>query len=552
MKKLTIILAGLLICIASFAQRHNADWLKSSVFYQIYPSSYMDSNGDGFGDIKGVEAKLDYIKSVGVNAIWFNPVFKSAFQDGGYDVIDFYHVDPRFGTNTDLIEFVKAAHKSGMHVVMDLVAGHSSDKSAWFIQSKEKDPNLQYSDYYIWASEKPADLTQAEATRWVESNAPRGKYYIKNYYDIQPALNYGYANPNPNRPWEQPVDAPGPQAVRQELKDIIAFWMDKGIDGFRVDLAASLVKNDPDKSATIKLWQEMTTWFGSKFPEGVLIAEWFNPKLSIKAGFNIDFFRGGSLVSRGRGGDANKALYFDKAGQGTVNDWYETFLDQYNSTVKEGYMSTPTGNHDGNRLANVKRGDSEQLKVAMTFFLTLPGIPFIYYGDEIGMKFIEGMPDVEGSRTRSGARTPMQWDGNSNAGFSTAPTDKIYLPLDPDPQRPTVAAEDKDPNSLLNYVRSLLSLRASSVAVGNAGDWKLISDINKPYPLVFMRWNAGDKYIIAINPSDKKAEATFPSQGADKAVFTLGNTSKGSYKTGKKGTDTVLLPPVSAAVYKLD
>ncbi|HSN49746.1 MAG TPA: alpha-amylase family glycosyl hydrolase [Bacteroidales bacterium] len=552
MKKLTIILAGLLISILSFAQRHNADWLKSSVFYQIYPSSYMDSNGDGFGDIKGVESKLDYIKSVGVNAIWFNPVFKSAFQDGGYDVIDFYQVDPRFGTNTDLIEFVKAAHKSGMHVVMDLVAGHSSDKSAWFIQSKEKDANLQYSDYYIWASEKPADLTQAEATRWVEANAPRGKYYIKNYYDIQPALNYGYANPNPNRPWEQSVDAPGPQAVRQELKDIIAFWMDKGIDGFRVDLAASLVKNDADKSATIKLWQEMTTWFGKKFPEGVLIAEWFNPKLSIKAGFNIDFFRGGSLVSRGRGGDPNKSVYFDKGGLGTVNDWYETFLDQYNSTVKDGYMSSPTGNHDGNRLANVIRGDAEQLKVAMTYFLSLPGIPFIYYGDEIGMKFIEGMPDVEGSRNRSGARTPMQWDSNTNAGFSSAPADKIYLPLDPDPKRPTVAAEDKDPNSLLNYVRTLLQLRVTSEAMGNTGEWKLISDANKPYPLVYMRWNSSEKYIIAINPSDKKAESVFSSPGAAKAVLTIGNNLKSSYKIGKKGTDIVQLPPVSAAIFKLD
>jgi maltose alpha-D-glucosyltransferase / alpha-amylase len=552
MRKLTIILAGFIISISSFAQRHNADWLKSSVFYQIYPSSYMDSNGDGFGDIKGVESKLDYIKSVGVNAIWFNPVFKSAFQDGGYDVIDFYQVDPRFGTNTDLIEFVKAAHKSGMHVVMDLVAGHSSDKSAWFIQSKEKDANLQYSDYYIWASEKPADLTQAEAARWVEANAPRGKYYIKNYYDIQPALNYGYANPNPKRPWEQPVDAPGPQAVRQELKDIIAFWMDKGIDGFRVDLAASLVKNDADKSATIKLWQEMTTWFGGKFPEGVLIAEWFNPKLSIKAGFNIDFFRGGSMVSKGRGGDPNKSVYFDKGGLGTVNDWYETFLDQYNSTVKDGYMSTPTGNHDGNRLANVIRGDAEQLKVAMTYFLSLPGIPFIYYGDEIGMKFIEGMPDVEGSRNRSGARTPMQWDSNTNAGFSSAPAGKIYLPLDPDPKRPTVAAEDKDPNSLLNYVRTLLQLRVKSAAMGNTGEWKLISDANKPYPLVYMRWNSSEKYIIAINPSDKKAEAVFTSPGAAKAVLTIGNNLKSSYKIGKKGTDIIQLPPVSSAIFKLD
>lgn len=551
MKKLTITIITLLVCLSSYSQRSNPDWLKNSVFYQIYPSSYQDSNYDGIGDIKGVQSRLDYISSIGVNAVWFNPVFKSAFEDGGYDVIDFYRVDPRFGTNSDLVEFVNEAHKKGMHVVMDLVAGHTSDKSTWFQQSRENDPNLEYSNYYIWAPGKPSDLTKEEEARWVEANAPRGKYYIKNYYDIQPALNFGFANPNPNRPWEQPVDAPGPMAVRQELKDIISFWMNKGIDGFRVDLAASLVKNDPDKSATIKLWQEMTAWFGKEFPEGVLIAEWFNPKLSIQGGFNVDFFRGGSLVSKGRGGDPNKSLYFDKDGKGTIDDWYTVYKDQFDNTVKKGYMSSPTGNHDGNRLANVRRSDPEQLKVAMTFFLTLPGIPFIYYGDEIGMKFIEGMPDIEGSRTRSGSRTPMQWDNSVNAGFSKA-ADKIYIPLDPDPARPLVSTQENDPNSLLNYVRSLLKLRSASVAIGNTGDWKLISDVSKPYPMVYMRMADGEKYIVAINPSGVKAEATFASTGAQKASYTNGNNVKCTYRVGKKGTDTVQLPPVSAAVFKLE
>lgn len=551
MKKTSMAIAALLICFASYSQHSNPEWLKNSVFYQIYPSSYQDSNGDGIGDIKGVQSRLGYIKSIGVNAIWFNPVFRSAFGDGGYDVIDFYRVDPRFGTNSDLVEFVNEAHRKGMHVVMDLVAGHTSDKSLWFQQSKENDPNLEYSDYYIWAPAKPSDLTKEEEARWVEANAPRGKYYIKNYYDIQPALNFGFANPNPNRPWEQPVDAPGPMAVRQEMKDIISFWMNKGIDGFRVDLAASLVKNDPDKSATIKLWQEMTAWFRKEFPEGVLIAEWFNPKLSIQGGFNVDFFRGGSLVSRGRGGDPNKPLYFDREGKGTIDDWYTVFKDQYENTVNKGYMSSPTGNHDGNRLASVRRGDPEQLKVAMTFFLTLPGIPFIYYGDEIGMKFIEGMPDIEGSRTRSGSRTPMQWDNSANAGFS-ATTDKIYIPLDPDPARPLVSAQENDPNSLLNYVRLLLKLRSASSAIGNTGDWKLISDVSKPYPMVYMRWSGSERYIVAINPSGVKAETSFPSQDALKAVYTAGNNVKCIYKPGKKGMDTVQLPPVSAAVFKLE
>jgi maltose alpha-D-glucosyltransferase/alpha-amylase len=168
------------------------------------------------------------------------------------------------------------------------------------------------------------------------------------------------------------------------------------------------------------------------------------------------------------------------------------------------------------------------------------------------MKLLENSPEIDGSRTRSSSRTPMQWDNSLNAGFSTAPEGKIYLPLDSDIKRPTVASEDKDPNSLLNYVRSLLKVRASSVAIGNTGDWKLVSSADKPYPMVIMRWANGEKYIIAINPSDKKVEVTISSPGASKAVYTIGNTPKSSYKIGRKGTDTVQLPPVSAAVYKLE
>ena len=142
-----------------------------------------------------------------------------------------YQVDPRFGTNTGLIELASEVHRRGMHIVLDLVAGHTSNESEWFKQSMEADSNLRYSNYYIWAPFKPANLSEQEASRWVEANAKRGKYYIKNYYDVQPALNYGYANPDPNHLWEQGVNAPGPQAVRRELENIISFWLEKGIDG---------------------------------------------------------------------------------------------------------------------------------------------------------------------------------------------------------------------------------------------------------------------------------------------------------------------------------
>ncbi|MEP6683644.1 MAG: alpha-amylase family glycosyl hydrolase [Parafilimonas sp.] len=551
MKAVFIFLLGLFSISFLSAQTHAA-WLKQSVFYQIYPSSFQDSDSSGIGDLKGIQSRLDYVQSVGVNAIWLNPVFKSGFMDGGYDVIDFYQVDPRFGTNTTLVNLAKEVHQKGMHIVLDLVAGHSSNQSEWFKQSMEADSNLRYSNYYIWAPYKPNDLSQQESSHWVEANAPRDKYYIKNFYDIQPALNYGYAKPNPNHPWEQPVDAPGPQAVKNELKNIITFWMEKGIDGFRVDLAASLIKNDSDKVATIALWKELTAWFHTKFPDGVLIAEWFNPKQSIEAGFDIDFLRPGHLFNpMERGEKTPSKTYFDKAGEGEIVKWYNDYEDQYESTLNKGYISLPTGNHDSPRISDSIRNDASQLKVAMTFLLTLPGVPFIYYGDEIGMKYIPNSPDVEGSKARSGTRTPMQWNDSKNAGFSSAEKNKIYIPQDTDPNRPTVAAQDKDPNSQLNYVRSLLKLRALSLALGNDGEWKLISDTSHPYPLIYMRNNDHEKYIIAINPSDKKITGDLNGMHAKKASYIFGTTKKATYKVGNSA-DEIIMPPVSAVIYKID
>ena len=550
--KRTIFLLITIITVLSASAQKSPHWVKKAVFYQIYPSSFQDIDGNGIGDIKGAHSRLDYIQSTGINTVWFNPLFESAFQDGGYDVIDFYKVDPRFGTNSDLVHFMSDVHKRGMHIILDLVAGHSSDQSRWFKESMEADNNLQYSDYYIWSNIKPDNLPPQEASKWVEANAPRGKYYVKNFYNVQPALNYGYANPDPNHPWEQPVSAPGPQAVIRELQNIITFWMEKGADGFRVDMAASLIKNDPDKSATIALWQKLTEWFRTKYPEGVLIAEWFNPTQAIKGGFDIDFYLAGNLFSsRGRGPQTASKVYFDKAGTGDFATWYKTYIGHYESTVGKGYTSVPTGNHDNPRIATAARNDAAQQKVALAFFLTLPGAPFIYYGDEIGLKFIPNLPAVEGSNVRSGERTPMQWDDTQNAGFSTAPKEKIYIQQDPDPERPTVAKQDKDPNAVLNFVRALLKIRQSSEALGNEGAFKMISDVNNPYPLIYTRTNGNEKYIIVLNPSGKITETEVPASNLTHVSYAFGTSEKCSYKPGK-ATDKIKMPAVSVAIFKAE
>ena len=555
MKKQIIIL---IVILASFSARAEAQkgpkWLSDAVFYQIYPSSYMDTDGNGIGDLPGITQKLDYIKSLGVNALWLNPIFESGWFDGGYDVIDYYKVDGRFGTNSDLVTLVGEAHKRGIKVCLDLVAGHTSSECAWFKASAEKDPNGRYSDYFIWldvisdaekqeiaARKQEPNPAASTRGRYVEANAPRGKYYEKNFFECQPALNYGFANPDPNHPWEQGVDAPGPQAVRREMRNIMSFWFDKGIDGFRVDMAPSLVKNDPDKKAVSLLWNEMREWKDKNYPECVLISEWSDPAVAIPAGFNIDFmihfgikgypslfFARNTPWGQGRDYDY---CYFDRSGRGSISEFIDNYTKAYTATKDKGYIAIPTANHDYQRPHVAERNTLDQLKVAMTFFLTMPGVPFIYYGDEIAMKYQMDLPSKEGSNDRAGTRTPMQWKNDQTAGFSTCTPDNLYFPVD----------TENGPNSMLNFVRRLTALRHSSKALGNDGDWQLLSDVSQPYPMIYQRTSAGETYVIALNPSGKKVSASL-SIGKDQPVMVSGKCHLNKNK--------ITLNAFTAAIYK--
>ena len=582
-KLLALVLACVLAAPAVTAQKPSQpSWLSDAVFYQIYPSSFQDSNGDGYGDLQGIISRLDYIKSIGVTAIWLNPVYVSGWTDGGYDIIDYYRVDKRFGDNDDLIELIQKAHARGIKIVMDLVAGHSSDQCEWFLQSKQG-ANYRYSDYYIWPTFKPEDNTPAPKPgeqldyaalmnsnaalirKFVASDAPRAPFYIKNFYDTQPALNFGFAHPDPAHPWEQAVDAPGPMAMRRELKNIMSFWMDKGVDGFRVDMAASLVKNDFDKSATIKLWKDdFTKWFDENYPEGILIAEWFNPAQSVAAAnFDLDFFchdgqynystlffygRRGRPAAPGAPAAAPAAPYFDKSGTGELKVWYDLYTYQYDAVKGNGYVCMPSGNHDFNRFTTEGRTTPDELKVAMTFFLTMPGVPFIFYGDEIGLKQNPNAPSTDGSGGRAGCRIPMLWDSSANGGFSTAPIDKIYIPQDPDPNRMTVEKEENDPASLLNYTRTLLKLRKDVKALGADASWKLVSSLDQPYPMVYERTWRGERCWVVLNPSGKQVAVTLPKENTKPEIIG-GNYKKVTYKQTRKG-DTITISPISAAIYK--
>ena len=586
----------------SFEQtwKKGPDWLKDAVIYQIYPSSYKDSDGNGIGDIPGVISKLDYIEKLGVTAIWFNPVFASGWIDGGYDIIDFYRIDPRFGTNNDLVELVRQCHERGIKVMLDLVAGHTSDKHPWFLQSAE-DTNLRYSDYFIWSDRLPdakaekdleemlKDPNYMQNTRgkWMKSDYPRAKYYNKNFYACQPALNYGYANPDPNHPWEQSVDAPGPRAVRQELKNIMSFWYEKGVDGFRVDMAASLVKNDRDKTEIVKLWREMREWSDANYPDHVLMAEWNDPKYCLAAGFNVDMYLNGA-------GSSNRLLYFDRKHQAnggvyfSLNGCQPSTMDLYGNPWPEdkvewtkdwGYFATLTGNHDHLRLNTGDRNTPDQLRVMLSWVLTTP-LPILYYGDEIGIRSLVALPNVEGAnhntKERAGGRTPMQWDGSVNAGFSTCDPSQIYLPVCPEwtpatsypaylewkaagaqnPTAPgaiTVESQENDPASLLNWTRALIAFRKATPAFWADSAFEPVFNEQKPYPMVYTRSDGTSTYIVALNPTGVKQTVVVPATPDLKRGATLPpvlSYGKVSLRATGRG-DILTMGPTSVYIAKV-
>jgi glycosidase len=488
-------------------------WLKDAVIYQIYPQSFQDSNGDGIGDFQGIISRLNYIKSIGVNTIWLSPCFDSPFNDAGYDVRDYYQAAPRYGTNDDLTELFAAAEGKGIKVILDLVAGHTSDDHQWFLESA-KATNNDYSDRYIWMNRDFDPVI-----------GPTEANYVHNFFTCQPALNFGFAVPD--EPWQDPVDAPGPRKNIQALKDIMAFWLNLGCAGFRVDMAASMVKNDPDHIETTKLWQQLRNWFEENYPDAILVAEWSNPAESIPAGFHLDFLMHfhvpiyKSLFFNGNGTlppAPYKHCYFAADGKGTPWDFLPEYLRQLEAVGKAGYISMPTANHDFQRLNCSPRDQEAEWRVAWVFLMTQAGLPTIYYGDEIGMRHIDGTPPKEGSTLigvvapnaggaggeRAGTRTPMQWDSSANAGFSTAPTEQLYLPLDPDSNRPTVESQDKSPDSMLNFTRKLLKLRQAHPALGSQGSFHVLTDESCNYPLVYSRQLDNDRYVIAINPADRQ------------------------------------------------
>lgn len=471
-------------------------WLDNAIFYQIYPQSFCDSNGDGIGDFNGIISKLDYIKELGCNAIWMNPCFESPFGDAGYDVSDYYTVAPRYGTNEDLKRLFNEVHNRDMHILLDLVPGHTSVEHKWFKESMKATRN-EFTDRYVWTDSVWKDYPEM---RFIRGISDRDGSCAVNYFSHQPALNYGFYKPDPDKKWQQPMDSEGAVATLEEMKNIMRFWLGMGCDGFRVDMADSLVKGDEEGKGANILWHNVRDFLDREFPQAAIVAEWSMPDRALAAGFHMDFviFDWTHYIDLFRCSEP----YFCSEGKGDISEFAKKYIEYYEKTKGNGFMCMPSGNHDQVRISHRIHGDS--LKIAFAFLLSMPGAPFIYYGDEIGMKYIENLTSVEGGYNRTGSRTPMQWDDTTNAGFSSAPKDKLYISLDDSLDRPTVKAQICDDNSLYNEVKRLIAIRQSHAALQSRGEIKFVYAEKNAYPFAYLRSEGEEKILVIINPADRE------------------------------------------------
>lgn len=509
-------------------------WLDTALFYEIYPQSFKDTNSDGIGDFNGIIEKLDYIKSLGCNAIWMNPCFESPFYDAGYDIADYYKIAPRYGTNDDAKRLFKEVHDRGMHILLDLVPGHTSILHPWFKESQKFEKN-PYTDRYVWSD----NIWGGKGMTFLSGISERYGAVAVNFFAHQPSLNYGYYEKTES--WQQDMEDEGPRSSREEMLNIMRFWLKMGCDGFRVDMAHSMIKGDPDQKGTVAFWNIVRDTLDKEFDQYALISEWGEPDKALQGGFHMDF-----LLHFGPShyNDLFRCdePFFSKRGKGEI----KAFIDKYNENLEKsggkGMICIPSGNHDMIRLA--KYLDSDEIKLAFAFLLSMPGAPFIYYGDEIGMSYVENLPSVEGGYERTGSRSPMQWDSTPNSGFSCAYKDKMYIKMDPSEDRPTVEDQLQDDSSILNEIKRLVTTRKAHSALENTASIDFLTDT---YPLCYRRKSSDESILVIINPSDK--EVKIPVEINGEIIYYLGGLCQNTVSDGQKITVTgsnITIDPATA------
>jgi alpha-glucosidase len=490
-------------------------WWRSGVFYQVYPRSFQDSNADGVGDLKGTINRLSYLSALGVDAVWLSPIFPSPMADFGYDIADYVGIDPLFGTMQDFEALVKAAHASGLKLILDLVPNHTSDQHPWFIESRSSRDNPKR-DWYIWHEPRedggPPNnwLSEFGGSAWQYDEATR-QYYYHAFLAQQPDLN-----------WRNP-------AVRQAIHDVMRFWLSRGVDGFRVDVIWHLIKdaafrdNPPnpdyregrpphervlplrttDQAEVHDVIAEMRRVV-NEFDNRVLIGEIYLPLERLVTYYGKDL------------AEAHLPFNFALLSAPWNARAIEKIINDYEGALPAGaWPNWVLGNHDRPRVAS--RVGREQARVAAMLLLTLRGTPTLYYGDEIGMRQVAIAPDrvrdpfeknVPGIGVgRDGCRTPMQWDATDNAGFSTSTP---WLPLADDFRHENVANLEADAASILNLYKALIDLRKRLPPL-RSGDYVPVAATGNL--LLYRRQSEGRSIAVALNLGDEPVSIASMSSG---------------------------------------
>lgn len=482
-------------------------WFQEAVFYELYIRAFADGDGDGHGDFPGAIEKLDHIKSLGVDCIWIMPMYPSPLKDDGYDVADYYDIHPDFGTLDDFKAFLDAAHERGLRVIIDLVMNHTSSEHPWF-QAARSDPDSPYRDYYVWSDtdQKYQDtriiFLDSEPSNWTYDEVAE-QYFWHRFYSHQPDLNFD----NP--------------AVHEEIFKIIRFWMDMGIDGFRADAIPYLYEREgtncenlPETHVFLKKVRQL---MDKEYPEAVLIAEanqwpedllpYFGDGDEFQVCFHFPIMP--RLYQGLKAGDKRPIVdIWQRTPPIPEGTQWMTFLRNHDELTLE--MVTPEVRqwmwdqyapdprmrlNLGIRRRQLPLLDGERRRwfLLNALFLSLPGAPIFYYGDEIGMGDNIWLDD------RNGVRTPMQWTADKHGGFSTAET--TYLPIIDDKvygyQNVNVAKQEKDPNSILNWTRFLIDTRQSLPAL-RAGEFQWVETGSKE-TMAFKRTEGSSEVFCLFN-----------------------------------------------------
>jgi maltose alpha-D-glucosyltransferase/alpha-amylase len=497
-------------------ETQDALWYKNAVFYQVHVRAFYDSNGDGVGDFQGLAQKLDYLRDLGINAIWLMPFFPSPLRDDGYDIADYRSVHPLYGTLQDFKNFLAAAHERQLRVVMEMVLNHTSDQHAWFHESRSSRDNPRR-NWYVW-SETDTPYRSAriifidtEMSNWAWDPISKEHYWHR-FFSHQPDLNYD----NP--------------AVREEMWDVMKFWLDMGVDGFRLDAVPYLIEREgtscenlPETHIVIK---ELRAKLDREYPGRMLLAEanqWpadLRPYFGTGDEFHMAFhfplmprmFMGLKLEDRKPiteiltqtpeiPASCQWGLFLrnhDELTLEMVTDMERDYM--YDSYARDKTMRLNLGIR--RRLAPLLEHDRRRIELMNGMLMSLPGTPIIYYGDEIGMGDNVNLGD------RNGVRTPMQWNGGWNGGFSNADPESLYSPLIQNPvygyQAVNVLSQKRSEHSLLSWMQHMISLRRSTPLFGS-GSIEFLYPKNHRV-LAYVR-QQGDQAILVVNNLSSSAQA---------------------------------------------